>query len=114
MGLDRRIRIVIYGAGVVDAWGRYTQGAPEYHDVWAEYRAQSQELRLELGITTQNFKTWRVRYLQCLIDASELLPNIEIIDGGLTYKPTNIVEDTGKYDDMRRRYILIHGVHDPQ
>ena len=33
------------------------------------------------------------------------------MDGGLTYDAANVIEDMGKYGDVRRRYIVIDGVH---
>lgn len=111
MPLDRRITIAVIGEGTYNDRGIFEPGDAVAYPVWAELRPVSLERQIEsYGVRTGSATTWRVRW-QPALDGLADITKATVTDGGVVFIITNLIEDTGRFNEVRRRFMLIDGVH---
>ena len=112
MGFDRRITLAIRGAGRRNDHDEYIPGPLTNYPVWAELRPVDLERVVQTGgILTLVYGEWRVRYLQALMDAASDLTRVMVVEAAEAFTVRNVIEDTGRNGQDRRKYIIIEGVH---
>ena len=109
MPLDRRITITIIGEGMRNEYGEFVPGATTNHRVWATTFDKSlEDIEGEGGVRNERRRDWRIRWdSRFLVDD---LTRIEVQDGADAYNVLQMNEDTGRFGEVRRRWLVIQGV----
>ena len=110
MPVDRIVTVSVVSPGMRDQHGEFVPGATAKHRVWAtRFDQDLEDLNDEGGARTTGRRDWRVRWRRDIADITDL-STIEVQDGAQTWDVTNLVEDMGRFGDVRRRWLRIQGV----
>ena len=113
--LDRRITIQYEGpGGARNEFGEYVPGQTVNLTVWAQrYDLSAQDIEREGGVTTSARRDWRVRWTAALAGErlSDRFASLMVVDGGVTFNVTNVIELVGRDGLDRRRWLRFSGVY---
>ena len=110
MPADRLITVNLTVEGMRNQYGEYVEGEVTPIRTWATRMDKSQEdIESEGGSLNSTRRDWRIRWLAAL-DAAPI-SMVSVVDGGQTFDVLNVIEDTGRNGDFRRRWLMIQGVH---
>lgn len=114
MALDRRITVTYEGAGGHrNQAGRYIPGPTITKGVWSTRRdLSSEDILNEGGSRTEIRRDWQIRWDRRIAEIREegLLVSLQVIDHGLNFDVTNIIEETGRDGNYRQRWLRLQGV----
>ena len=115
MALDRRITVTYEGAGGHrNNFGEYVPGPTITKGVWATRRDLSSQDVIEAGGSrTELQRDWQIRWDKRIAEIREegLLVSLQVLDRGLNFDVTNIIEETGRDGDFRQRWLRLQGVY---
>ena len=77
-------------------------------EIWAEFRPKTVDFLINPGglrLVTES--AWRVRWRADL--NSTKLGRLFLTAEGIRYRVTDVVEDNGKYGEVRRRFLILDG-----
>ncbi len=109
--LDRPITIGIRGADDHNAAGQFVPGVVVEYPAWATLLDNSEIRTLDGparggGARIEQPRTYRARWFEELALAP--VTSVSVTDDlGLTYTVTNVSEYTGRFSDLRRRFLDI-------
>ena len=110
MPADRRITITVTAEGMRNIHGEYQEGSTTAIQVWATRRDLSQQDIIEAGgQRDETRRDWQIRWDSRI--AVTPVSRLEVVDGGQTFNALNVIEDTGRNGDFRRRWLRIQGVY---
>ena len=113
MPVDRIITITITREGMRNEFGEFVPGAATDHTVWASrFDASLTDLAESGGSRDETQRDWRIRYRADVAAISDLT-KLEIIDDEVTFNVLNMIEETGRDGNTRRRWLRISGVYSP-
>ena len=114
MPLDRPIVIGIRGPDDTNAAGQHVPGVVEPYGIFATAIDISVTRNLETGgARLEADRVFRVRWFEELALAP--VTSIELTDElGLTYTVTNVSEYTGRFSDLRRRWLDLEATREAQ
>ena len=110
MPIDRQIIVRVSETGMRDQNGEYVPGDFADHRVWATRLDQTLEDIVDTGGTrTTGARDWRIRWRSDIASISDLTL-VEVRDDAHVYNVENLIEDTGRNGQTRRRWLRIQGV----
>ena len=110
MPADRLITVNLTGEGMRNQYGEYVEGEVTPIRTWATRMDKTQEdIEQEGGSRNETRRDWRIRWFAALDAAPVSL--VSVVDGGQTFNVLNVIEDTGRNGDFRRRWLMIQGMH---
>ena len=109
MALDRRITVTIREPSTRDEHGEDVLGTPTHYPTWATTFDKSlEDIEGEGGVRNERRRDWRIRWdSRFIVDD---LTRIEIRDGADGYNVLQMNEDTGRFGEVRRRWLVIQGI----
>ena len=110
MPVDRIITVRLTSEGMRNEFGEFVPGAAVDHRVWASrFDASLTDLAESGGSRDETQRDWRIRYRADVAAISDLT-KLEIIDDEVTFNVLNMIEETGRDGNTRRRWLRITGV----
>ena len=104
-----RLLIIQRDDGEDNEYGEYSPNWVDAYRVWALKRDRDLRERIEAGGTrTEKLRDWRIRWSSSLF--AESTARLRVVDDGLTWNIVSMIEHTGRFRDVRRRFIDIQGV----
>lgn len=110
MPADRLITVNVTGEGMRNQYGEFVPGQTVAIRTWATVFDRSlEDIEGEGGTRSERRRDWRVRWdSRFIVDD---LTRVDITDGADAYNVLQMNEDTGRFGEVRRRWLVIQGVY---
>ena len=114
MPLDRRLTVTYEGpGGYRNTQQEYVPGPTITRGIWATRRDLSSQDVIDVGGSrTEVRRDWQIRWDKQISEIREdgLLVSLKVIDKGKSFNVENVIEESGRDGDFRRRWLRIQGV----